>query len=297
MLSGTEPRVVLIVGCGYTGRRLALRLAPHCEVVGWVASTESVRALEVLGLSAQRVDLDRAERLPLEPRWLEGTALCYLAPPPHHGDIDTRLAHLLALLPEQPRTLLYMSTTGVYGDRGGAEVSETTPIRPSTSRALRRADAERQVTAWSARTGNRAVILRVPGIYGPGRLPLERLRRGEPVIRGSDSGSGNRIHVDDLVTACVTALKHPDARGIYNVGDGNPATTSEFFTRVALLAGLPPPRQVDLEEARRVLSPAMLSFAGESRRVSTARICRELGFAPRYASLDEGIRASLAESE
>jgi nucleoside-diphosphate-sugar epimerase len=133
----------------------------------------------------------------------------------------------------------------------------------------------------------------VPGIYGPGRLPIERLRRGEPVLDAADAGAGNRIHVDDLVAACRLVMAAPHAAGIYNVGDGNHASTSEYFTRVADLAGLPVPPGIPLAEAHNQISAQMLSFLTESRRVAIDRIRRELGFSPRYADLDAGIRASL----
>jgi len=134
----------------------------------------------------------------------------------------------------------------------------------------------------------------VPGIYGPGRLPLDRLRRGDPAIRPEDAGPGNRIHVDDLVTACVAALERP-VRGIFNVTDGDHASATEFAQRTAALAGLAPPPLIALAEAQGRISPGMLSFLVESRRVDNRRMREELGVEPRYARLDAGIVASLAE--
>jgi nucleoside-diphosphate-sugar epimerase len=134
----------------------------------------------------------------------------------------------------------------------------------------------------------------VPGIYGPGRLPLERIRRGDPVIVESEAGPGNRIHVDDLVSVCIAAGAKPAAANrIYNVGDGNHASTTAYFAAVARLAGIPEPARVSREEARLRLSPGTWSFLGASRRVNTARMRRELGVALRYEDLEEGIRASL----
>jgi nucleoside-diphosphate-sugar epimerase len=140
----------------------------------------------------------------------------------------------------------------------------------------------------------RSVVLRVPGIYGPHRLPLERLRRGEPALRPEDAGPGNRIHVDDLVTACVAAIERP-ASGVVNVGDGDCSSTTAFLQKTAELAGLPAPELVSLAEARGRISPGLLAYLVESRRVDTRRMRDELGVSPRYARLESGIAASLAE--
>jgi nucleoside-diphosphate-sugar epimerase len=137
------------------------------------------------------------------------------------------------------------------------------------------------------------VVFRVPAIYGPHRLPLDRLRRGEPVLRPEDSGPGNRIHVDDLVAACQAALTRPVA-GLFNLVDGQPESMATFTTRVAILAGLPVPRQVSWAEAERVMSPGLLAFLRESRRVMTRR-AMDLGWTPRYGNPSDGIRASLLE--
>jgi len=284
---------VLIVGCGYTGSRLARHLAVEYEVLGTVATKTSLEHLARQGIAAVRYDLDGADPCPVGAEWFDGATLCHLAPPPAVGDTDDRTRRLLASLPGTPSCLIYLSTTGVYGDRGGEVVTEHTPIHPTSDRARRRADAERAIDDWCESRDVRAVVLRVPGIYGPGRLPLERLRRGEPVLTRADAGPGNRIHVDDLVLACSLAIASPLARGIYNVGDGNHASSSEYFSLVASQAGLPAPREVTLEEARAALSPGMLSFLTESRRVAIDRIRAELGFVPRYADLATGIRASL----
>lgn len=193
-----------------------------------------------------------------------------------------------------PERIVYVSTTGVYGDAAGATVTEDTPPAPATDRARRRLDAETTLRAWCEPREVEWVILRVPGIYGPGRLPLDRLRRGEPALAESEAGPGNRIHVDDLADACVTALLNHKARNrIYNVGDGDHMSSTAFLALVARLAGLPPPRQLPMTELQTHKSDAALTFLGESRRVDTARMRRELGFAPRYPNPEQGIRASL----
>jgi nucleoside-diphosphate-sugar epimerase len=188
---------------------------------------------------------------------------------------------------------VYLSTTGVYGDARGERVDESSATVPGNDRAKRRLDAESASRAWCAARGVRWSCLRVPGIYGPHRLPLERLRRGEPALRPEDAGPGNRIHVDDLVDACVAALDRP-VDGVINVGDGDHASTTAYLQRVAALAGLPAPRLVTREEAAAQIGPGMLEFLFESRRVDTRRMRDELGVVPRH-DLDAGVAASLAE--
>jgi nucleoside-diphosphate-sugar epimerase len=288
----------LIVGCGYTGMRLARRLAPRWHTAALARSDVSAAALSGAGLEVLRIDLDatiESDAAGALAATAHGAAIAYLAPPPGQGTDDPRLLRFLhALGDARPAVLLYMSTTGVYGDTGGGMVTEASPAYPGSDRARRRVAAERAVTDWCSARGVRSIVLRVPGIYGPGRLPMERLAGGEAALRPEDAGPGNRIHVDDLVTACIAALERP-ASGIVNVGDGNPASTTEFLQRTAALAGLPPPRLVSLVEAPEHIAPGMLSFLVESRRVDVRRMREELGVVPRYANLDEGIAASLAE--
>jgi nucleoside-diphosphate-sugar epimerase len=189
--------------------------------------------------------------------------------------------------------VVYFSTTGVYGDTRGAAVDEDSPLAPQEDRSKQRWDAEKQVLAWSGARGVRPVILRVPAIYGPHRLPLDRLLRGEPVLREEDSGPGNRIHVDDLVAACAAALARP-LSGAFNLTDGVPESMAAFTARVAALAGLPPPCRVSWAEAQTRLSPGLLAFLRESRRVVSRRT-QELGWTPKYGNPGDGIRASLVE--
>lgn len=275
------------------GRRLAAALAPSRRVVALARSAAAFDGLAAAGVVGRPTDFDRLEPGALEAE-ADGAAIAYLAPPPASGTDDPRLERFLGGLGEaRPAAFVYVSTTGVYGDAGGAEVDESSPLRPSNDRSRRRVAAESASQQWCATRGVRWVALRVPGIYGPGRLPIERLRRGEPALRPEDAGPGNRIHVDDLVAACIAALDRPIA-GVVNVGDGDHASTTVFLQRTAALAGLPPPRLVTREEARTQIGPGMLEFLLDSRRVSTRRMREQLGVVPRH-DLDSGIAASLAE--
>jgi len=287
----------LIAGCGYTGLRLARRLRPHWRVAALARSEVAATSLAAAGIATVHADLDAG----LPPGSLAtaatGVAIAYLVPPPETGSGDPRLECLLAAIGDaRPSAFVYMSTTGVYGDTRGQSVTEESPLAPANDRARRRVAAETTVRDWCSVRGVRWVVLRVPGIYGPGRLPLERLRRGEPALRPEDAGPGNRIHVDDLVSACVAALERP-VGGVFNVSDGNPATTTEFLQRTAALAGLPPPPLVALADAPGRVSPGMLAFLRESRRIDNRRMVEQLGVRPRYARLDEGIAASLVDAQ
>ncbi len=220
--------------------------------------------------------------------------LFHFAPPAPTGQTDTRTAHLLAALEAQPpRRIVYISTSGVYGDSKGAWVDETRPVNPGNDRSRRRVDAERQLTAFAERRGIPLIILRVPGIYGPGRLPLERIRRGDPVVcpeeAPPDALWSNRIHADDLATIAVRAARDGAPPGTYNASDDEPSSMTDYIYRVADAAGLARPPCVSLAEARRTFSPGMLEYLNESRRLDNRRMKEELGVRLRYPTLHEGL--------
>ena len=287
-------RHVLIAGCGYVGQRLALRLQPQYDVTGLVRSAQRVAELEHLGIRALAIDLDRVRAGVTIPERLDQEAIVYLTPPPVLGESDLRLDRFLQLATVPPLTFAYVSTTGVYGDTAGGIVDESSAVQPRTDRARRRVSAEEMTRVWCNERRVRRIVLRVPGIYGPERLPLERLRHFEPVVREREAGINNRIHVDDLVEACACAITNPEARGVYNVTDGRPLSSTAFINLVAKVAGLPAPPQVSMEEAQLTFSPERLSFLNESRRVSNERMLKHLGVVLKYADVEAGIRASLA---
>lgn len=284
----------LIAGCGYVGGRLARRMGGLGPVLALVRTRASADALTREGLRAIPANFDGDSR-----EWPLGTpsgvgSVVYLVPPSGTGTEDLRLAAFLkALDAARPRVLLYFSTTGVYGNTGGAPVDERTLAAPQEDRSRRRLDAEARVARWCEARGVRWVVFRVPAIYGPHRLPLDRLQRGEPLLRDEDSGPGNRIQVDDLVEACLAALERPVA-GVFNLTDGQPDSMAGFMSRVAALAGLPAPPRVSWVEAQSSMSPGILAFLRQSRRVMSCR-GQELGWTPRYGKPGDGIRASLRE--
>lgn len=268
----------IIVGTGYLGRRC--RDLPG-RVVGLARSSG--------------FDLDNDPELPME---LSGQyAVLYTVPPsPEYAD-DVRLARMIALLDPRPARFVYISTTGVYGDCRGELVDESRPVHPESARARLRVDAEQQLQAFCSNSATRLLILRAPGIYGPGRLGIERIRAGEAVIREADANPGNRIHVDDLAKCCAAALAETAPAGIYNVGDGDHRSASWFAAEVARQIGVPEPPQISYEQAQAQFTPMRLSFLRESRRIDTRKMREVLGVMPVYADPVEGIRQSLQEGE
>jgi nucleoside-diphosphate-sugar epimerase len=272
--------ITLFVGAGYTGARVLARL-PGAIALGRSRSGD------------ERLDLDRDERLRID--LPAEYAVIYSVPPASDQPGDPRLTRFLALLPHPPARIVYLSTTGVYGNRDGSRVDERSEPRPEAARTERRLAAERLLADWCTQNGTTAVVLRVPGIYGPGRLGTERLRDAMPVIRDEEANPGNRIHVDDLATCCIAALSPAVPDGIYNVGDGDHRSGTWFTNEVARQAGLPLPPTVSYAEAQETFSPMRLSFLGESRIVDTTKMREVLGVTPRYTSAADGIAASLAE--
>jgi nucleoside-diphosphate-sugar epimerase len=266
-------------------------LAAGASVRSYSRSGKSLEPPAGESAEAFRLDLD-AQVAPID---VNGHLVYYTVPPAHEIGYG-RLARFLAAASGTPARLIYLSTTGVYGDQRGQTVDEDTPPAPLTERAVRRLASEHALREWAESRRVSWCILRVPGIYGPGRLPLDRLRRGEPAITPAEASPGNRIHVTDLVSACIAAgiVTRADRR-IYNVTDGSDDSNTEFLQRVARIAGLPLPPLVSRTEAQRTFSPLSWSFLAESRRVANRRMLEELGFVPRYGDLDAGVRASLSD--
>lgn len=274
---------ILIVGCGDIGLRIGLlHLALGDCVTGVVRRAEQADALSASGITPLLADLDGDWAMPA------ANAIYWCAPPAAKGIDDLRLAAALRALPPPSQGLLYISTTGVYGDCQGRWIDEAEPLKPQSERGQRRLAAELHLRAWAARSGAKTVTLRVPGIYGPGRLPLQRLQSGAPILCAAESPYTNRIHADDLADAAVLALAQGVAGAAYNVSDGAPTTMTDYFLQCAALLGEPAPPQVSLAVARQQFSPALLSFIEESKRLRSERL-RALGWSPRYRTLSEGL--------
>lgn len=286
---------VFIVGCGDIGKRVArLAMAEGAEVTALVRSEESAAKLKDLGIGTVEGHLDDPESLVGLPT--QGAVVFYFAPPPGGGITEPRVrAFCAAVRPgDEPAKVVYISTSGVYGDCGDVAVTEDTPPNPQTARAKRRFDAETVFRAWGAERGVPIVILRVTGIYGPGRLPLQQLTAGQPVLLESEASFTNRIHSDDLARVSMAAAERGGDGDIFNVSDGNPGTMTEYFNACADALGLPLPRQVTMEEAKKVMSPLMLSYVTESRRMDNAKMLRKLEVKLLYPTLQEGLKASVS---
>lgn len=273
----------LIVGCGDVGLRVARRLREQGESVhAVVRSTGSRDALTFEeGIAASALDLDAELPLPAADR------VFWFAPPPERGHTDPRIRRWLAGLRQTPRRIVYISTSGVYGDCEGRWIDETELLKPRTDRGRRRLDAELALRERAERCA--VVILRVPGIYGPGRLPTARLRSGLAVVREEESPYTNRIHSEDLASVALAAMERGEPGAAYNVSDGHPTTMSDYFIRCARLLGLPEPPRVSLAEARATFTPALRSFLEESKRLVNRRMIQELGVSLRYPDLDAGL--------
>ncbi len=271
---------ILIAGAGYTGRRVLDRLP---SALGLNRSGDHHRAISM--------DIDAGDALPVD--LADDWSLLYTVPPATDSETDHRLERFLSVLPSTPARIVYLSTTGVYGDHGGTVVDEATPVNPQTGRAQRRVHAETLLTDWCREHAAELVILRVPGIYGPGRLGRERIRGRAPLIAEAEANPGNRIHVDDLVECCIRALDRSVPEGIYNVGDGDHRSATWFAMEVARQSGLEAPPTITREEAPKTFSAARLSFLTESRRIDTTRMREILKPEMKYGDPEKGIAASL----
>ncbi len=256
-------------------------------------SPQRFAALRMLGIIPVRGDLDRPGTLAA----IAGLThdVVHFAPPPNRGAHDTRTAHLIAALAKGsslPQQLVYISTSGVYGDCNGELVVETRPARPQTDRARRRVDAERRLREWGARSGVRVSILRVPGIYAAERLPLARLAKGTPALMPEEDSYVNHVHADDLARIVVAALHHAHPNRMYNAADDAPQKMGDYFDLVADRFGLPRPPRIARAEAANVIPENLLSFMNESRRLVNRRIKRELRLKLRYPTVEDGIAAA-----
>jgi nucleoside-diphosphate-sugar epimerase len=269
-------RRLLIVGCGDVALRAIPLLQKGYRVFALVRDPARRAGLRALGVTPLLGDLDHRASLSRIAGLAD--AVLHLAPPPNTGIHDTRTRNLLSALSQgkPPERLVYISTSGVYGDCGGAWVSETRPVNAASPRSQRRVDAEIQIREWARRNRVNAGILRVPGIYAADRLPLSRIQQGTPGIIASEDSYTNHIHADDLARISVAALQRGKACRVYHASDDSQLRMGEYFDEVADAFGLPRVPRISRAEAQRVLPPMLLSFMNESRRLTNQRMKREL---------------------
>jgi nucleoside-diphosphate-sugar epimerase len=285
---------LLIIGCGDIGLRVAQALPNRVRVLALTSSANRTADLRSRGVIPLLGNLDDPASL----QRLAGLAhrVLHLAPPPGEGWEDPRTLALTRALRRRspPSSLVYGSTSGVYGDCQGAFATENRATNPDTPRARRRVDAEGAVRFLGRSAGVRSSILRIPGIYAPDRLggtPRGRLEKGTPVLRVEDDVYTNHIHADDLARACIAALWRGQSQRIYNVSDDTVLKMGDYFDMAADLYGLPRPPRIARDTAPNQLSLMLLSFMSESRRLVNVRLKRELGLQLRYPTVEAGLRS------
>ncbi|MBC8007321.1 MAG: SDR family oxidoreductase [Prolixibacteraceae bacterium] len=286
-------RRLLIIGCGDVGLRLANVLRGRWRIYALTHSQNRYSTLRAQGVMPVSGDLDRPETL----QRIAGLAqdVVHLAPPPGAGARDTRTINLIRALAKGgslPQRMVYISTSGVYGDCGGDVVDETRRARPSSDRARRRLDAEQQLRGWGAETGVQVSILRVPGIYSAGRLPIARLKAGVPALTPERDPYTNHIHADDLARTVLAALTRGRGGRAYNASDDCWMRMGEYFDMVAEQFNLPRPPRVSWEAAQTQLPENLLSYMRESRRLANGRLKKELRVRLQYPSAQQGVVAA-----
>jgi nucleoside-diphosphate-sugar epimerase len=287
---------LLIVGCGDVARRTLPRLIGHYRVFALLRDTQQCALWRDAGAIPVLADLDHSASLAR----IAGLAdiVMHFAPPPDRGLFDMRTRRLLAALSKGkslPQRLVYISTSGVYGDCSGERIDETRTLHPTTARAARRVDAERQLRVFGRRHGVVISILRAPGIYAADRLPIERLQKGTQALREEDDVFTNHIHADDLAMLACAALRYGRANRTYNATDDSEMKMGAYFDLVAERFGLPKAPRLSRSEALEQMRPLQLSFMGESRRLANHRIKKELHASLRYPRVEDGVEAAWNE--
>jgi nucleoside-diphosphate-sugar epimerase len=284
---------LLIIGCGDVGQRV-VRAQRHVRVLALTSSPARVPALRAQGVTPIVGNLDAPASLQRLAGW--ATRVLHLAPPPLQGHTDPRTLALTRLLMRRsaPRSVVYGSTSGVYGDCGGEWVSETRWPNPITPRAQRRVDAEQRMRLLGRLRASavQVRVLRIPGIYAPDReggTPRERLLRGTPVLAQADDVFTNHIHADDLARACQLALWRGQPQRTYNVNDDSQMRMGDYFDMAAGLYGLAKPPRISRAQAQTELPAMQLSFMSESRRMVNTRMKRELRLQLRYPHVQDGL--------
>jgi nucleoside-diphosphate-sugar epimerase len=294
--NGSAMRRLLIIGCGDVALRAVPHLSGRYRIYALTHSKQRLPLLRNHGVLPIVGDLDHAASLD----GISGIAhvVLHSAPPPNRGSRDTRTAHLIAALAKGkslPQQLVYISTSGVYGNCDGELVDETRPLNPQTARAQRRVDAEYQLRVWGRRSRLGVCVLRAPGIYSRERLPLQRIESGLPVLNAEEDSYTNHIHADDLARMVVAALRFGCPGRMYNASDDTRLKMGDYFDLVADRFLLPRPQRISRSDAEARISANRLSFMNESRQLSNRRIKRELRLKLRYPTVYDGIDATVME--
>ena len=296
-------RKLLIIVCGDVAMRTVSLLKEHYLILGLYRSVDRADLLRENGITPIYGNLDCPKSL----KKLAGIAhlVLHLAPPPNYGKRDTRTLHLLSALTKKtkinsmilPQRLIYISTSGVYGNCDGDLIDETHPVHPENDRAIRRVFAERQIRNWGNRNHISTCIVRVPGIYAPSRLPLQRLRDGHPALLDVEDSYTNHIHADDLAQIIFAAIRLAKTNRIYHACDDSHLKMGEYFDLVADHFALPRPPRITRNQAQEQITPGMFSFMKESRRLRNFRIKKELHVSLLYPTVHDGVKAALITNQ
>lgn len=281
---------MLILGAGYSGQAVARLLAGKAwRIKGTSRSASGAQALRDRGIDGIAMTPETFSAASLD----DIDALLVSVPPDDLGDPFARqLAQ--AGKPARLRWIGYLSTTGVYGDTGGAWVDETATPNPSNPRGHRRLKAENQWLEFGRRHGIATQIFRLPGIYGPGRSALDDVRAGRARRIDKPGQAFSRIHVEDIARTVVASLDRPNACAIYNVADDLPAPSADVVAYACKLLGVTPPPLIPFAQIESTLSPMGREFYADNRRMKNERIKRELGVDLAFPTYREGLRGILA---
>lgn len=289
---------IVFIGYGYVAEHVGqLEKRDQRQLYALSRDREKCEQLNQQGITCHIGNLD--DQFPHQALSLEKAGVYYFAPPPASGQQDTRLRHFLDSISNYAvKRIVYISTTGVYGNIGHDIITnENSPTQPTTDRALRRLDAEQALLKWNQAYPEREVIiLRVVGIYGPNKLPLERIKRGDPLLHPNHPAYVNLIHIDDLAQACYRAMHLGKTREVYNICDSHPMLMTHYFQAIATAFNLPQPPLITMQEAEKKLSAGFLSYLKESRRIDNAKMIHDLGIKLHHPNALDAIKKIVNES-
>ena len=285
------PGNVLIIGCGDIGKRVLRKLQPQNYNIYVSSHTrDSQNQLQQLGISIIPANLDSKEDLKQLPT--ADANIFYFAPPSASGTTDVRMSNFVQNLSRKkpPKRIVYISTTGVYGNCDGQWISETTALDPGADRSKRRLHAESVIQEYCSLNSCEFVILRVAGIYCLEKLPIERLKNGMKVLHPNIAPASNRIHADDLANCCVKAMFDGPANEVFNIADGHPSSISDYFIQIAKIFHLPEPELLNWDQAEKEISPAMLSYLHESKKINIDKLLNVLNIKLNFPTLIDGLQ-------
>jgi nucleoside-diphosphate-sugar epimerase len=283
---------LLCFGFGYSAEHFVKAFGEKFErVIGTVRSAERAAALNVPSTRVRALIFDGAAvTQDLQSAIAEVEAVLISAPPEDSGDPVLRACGEYLARAQRLRSIVYLSTIGVYGDRGGAWVDEDTPALPGAERSRERLAAEQAWLDYGTEHGIAVAILRLAGIYGPGQSALAQIASGKARRIVKPGQVFNRIHVADIAQAIDAAFTR-NASGIFNVADDEPSPQGDPLAFAAQLMGIAPPLEIPFAQAAASMSPMALSFWQECRRAKNGKLKRELGVRLRYPTYREGLRA------